>query len=275
MSDPLGHDRNPQAKQMADESMVRTLAAQIDAIWPQERPIVAAYDPPPARILDVGCGTGEFTSRIARELPHATAVGVDLVESSLELARARTADLGGRVRYERGDAYELAFGDASFDLVACRHVLQAIPDAPRVLAELVRVLAPGGRLHVIAEDYGMIHAVSSKVDLATFWFEAPRAFARATGTDLHVGRHVAGHLRALPVDDVRMHYIAVDTVRVPRATFAAIFDAWRDGYVEPLAAVLDRPEAEVRAAFEATIDAIRDPNGFALWLVPLVTARRR
>jgi ubiquinone/menaquinone biosynthesis C-methylase UbiE len=266
-------DRNPQAKQMADESMVRTLAAQADAIWPQEQPIVAAYAP--NRLLDVGCGTGEFTSRVARLFPKAAAIGVDLVETSLELARARCADLGDRVTFQCGDAYELPFGDGAFDLVACRHVLQAIPDAPRVLAELVRVLAPGGRLHVIAEDYGMIHAVSAKADLAKFWFEAPRAFARATGTDLHVGRHIVGHLRALPVDDVRVHYIAVDTLRVPRATFAAIFEAWRDGYVEALAPVLDRPQAEIRAFFDATIDAIRDPDGFALWLVPLVTARRK
>jgi ubiquinone/menaquinone biosynthesis C-methylase UbiE len=269
-------DRNPQAKQMADESMVRTLAAQADAIWPQEQPIVAAYAP--NRLLDVGCGTGEFTSRVARLFPKAAAIGVDLVETSLELARTRCADLGNRVTFQCGDAYELPFGDGAFDLVACRHVLQAIPDAPRVLAELVRVLAPGGRLHVIAEDYGMIHVVGrrlgTQVDLAKFWFETPRAFARATGTDLHVGRHVVGHLRALPVDDVRVHYVAVDTLRVPRETFAAIFEAWRDGYVEPIAAHVGRPAAEIRAAFDATVDAIRDPEGFALWLVPVITARR-
>ncbi|HEY1548826.1 MAG TPA: class I SAM-dependent methyltransferase [Kofleriaceae bacterium] len=268
-------DRNPQAKQMADESMVRTLAAQIEAIWPQEEPIVRASGWP-ANVLDVGCGTGEFTSRIARLFPAARVTGVDLVEASLELARARCADLGDRVRFARGDAYELAFADATFDFVGCRHVLQAIPDAPRVLGELVRVLAPGGRLHVIAEDYGMIHAVSPTVDLAKFWFEQPRAFARATGTDLHIGRHIAGHLSALSVrvEDVAIHYIAVDTLRVPRATFAAIFEAWRDGYVPALHEHVGTPEPELRAAFDATIDAIRDPNGYALWLVPLVTARR-
>jgi ubiquinone/menaquinone biosynthesis C-methylase UbiE len=266
-------DRNPQAKQMADESMVRTLAAQADAIWPQEAPIVRACSP--TRILDVGCGTGEFTSRIARLFPAARATGVDLIEASLELARTRCAELGDRVTFQRADAFELPFGDAAFDFVACRHMLQAIPDAPRVLGELVRVLAPGGRLHVIAEDYGMIHVVSPKVDLAKFWFEVPRAFGRATGTDLHVGRHVVGYLRELPVDDVQMHYIAVDTVRVPRATFAAIFEAWRDGYLDALHEHVGRSLSEIRAAFDATIDGIRDPDGFALWLVPLVTARRR
>jgi ubiquinone/menaquinone biosynthesis C-methylase UbiE len=268
-----GMDRNPQAKQMADESMVRTLAAQIEAIWPQEEPIVGA-NAAPSKILDVGCGTGEFTSRVARLFPAARAVGVDLVDASLELARARCADLGDRVRFDRGDAYELPFADATFDFVACRHVVQAIPDAPRVLGELVRVLAPGGRLHVIAEDYGMIHVVSPQVDLAKFWFETPRAFARATGTDLHIGRHIVGHLRALPIADVAMHYIAVDTLRVPRATFAAIFEAWRDGYVPALFEHVGTPEAELRAAFDATIAAIRDSDGYALWHVPLVTAWR-
>ena len=257
---------------MADESMVRTLAAQIDAIWPQEQPITAAYAP--ARILDVGCGTGEFTSRIARQHPHARALGVDLVEPHLELARARCADLGERVRFERADAYALPYEDGAFDLVACRHVLQAIPDPHLVLAELVRVLAPGGRLHVIAEDYGMIHVVSPREDLAKFWFDGPRAVARGGNTDLGIGRHIYTYLRALPVADVTIHYIAVDTLRVPRATFAAIFEAWRDGYVEPIAQLTGQSEARVRELFDATIDGIRDPDGFALWLVPLATARR-
>jgi ubiquinone/menaquinone biosynthesis C-methylase UbiE len=263
-------DRNPQAKQMADESMVRTLAAQIEAIWPQEEPITRGYAP--TDILDAGCGTGEFTSRIARLFPEARATGVDLVEESLELARARCADLAPRVAFQQADIYELPFESGAFDLVACRHVLQAIPDAPRVLRELVRVLRPGGRLHLIAEDYGMIHMPSP--ELARFWLDMPLRFGRATGTDLHIGRHVASHLRALPVDDVRVQYVAVDTLRVARPTFAAIFEAWRDGYVDAIVEHVGLPADDVRAAFEATIAAIRDPAGFALWSVPLVTARR-
>ena len=61
-------DRNPQAKQMADESMVRNLAAQAQAIWPQEEPLVRSY-PAPSAVLDVGCGTGEITSRVAGVFP--------------------------------------------------------------------------------------------------------------------------------------------------------------------------------------------------------------
>ena len=64
---PALTDRNPQADMMADESMVRTLATQAEAIWPQEEPLFARYRlPDQARILDVGCGTGEVSARIAR-----------------------------------------------------------------------------------------------------------------------------------------------------------------------------------------------------------------
>src|SRR4051812_35072400 len=53
---------NPQAREMADESMVRNLAAQADAIWPQEEPLFDRYQlPAEASVLDAGCGTGEIS----------------------------------------------------------------------------------------------------------------------------------------------------------------------------------------------------------------------
>jgi hypothetical protein len=52
-------DLNPQAREMADESMVRNLAAQAEAIWPQEKPLFDRYRlPTEANVLDAGCGTG-------------------------------------------------------------------------------------------------------------------------------------------------------------------------------------------------------------------------
>ena len=63
-------DLNPQAKQMADESMVRNLDAQARAIWPQEAPLLRRYAlPAEPRILDAGCGTGEGASRLAELFP--------------------------------------------------------------------------------------------------------------------------------------------------------------------------------------------------------------
>jgi ubiquinone/menaquinone biosynthesis C-methylase UbiE len=268
-------DRNPQAKEMADESMVRNLAAQAQAIWPQEEPLFRRYALPDApRILDVGCGTGEIALRLADMFPRATIVGVDIIEAHLELARRRS-NHGDRVQFQTADAFALPFDDKSFDLVICRHVLQSIPTPELVLAQLIRVARSGGVLHLIPEDYDMIHAAPTRVDVSWFWHAAPRAYMAATGIDLHIGRNAFRHLRALPVDDIRYDYVHVDTQRVPRDLFAQIFTAWRDGYVAACVEHLRKPESEIREYFDATIDCIRNPDGFALWVVPVVSARVR
>src|SRR4051812_23220127 len=111
-------DLNPQGKQMADESMIRCLAAQVEAIWPQEKALINFYRlPRNARVLDVGSGTGEFSARVASALPDAQVLGVELLETSVEHARARHGGLAPRLRFEVGDAFALALPDNSFDLV--------------------------------------------------------------------------------------------------------------------------------------------------------------
>src|SRR5205809_2717138 len=139
---------SPQAKEMADESMVRNLAAQAEAIWPQEEKIFDRHPAGDGAVLDVGCGTGEILARLAAKYPQASFVGVDLEEPHLARAAARCAAFGERVRFERGDAMALPFADDAFDLVVCRHLIQAVPDARRVLAEIRRVVRPGGRAHL-------------------------------------------------------------------------------------------------------------------------------
>src|SRR5690606_29965171 len=70
--------RNPQAQQMGDESMARNLAHQAQAIWPQEQRLFDRYGlEGPVRILDLGCGTGEITRRLADRYPQATLLGID------------------------------------------------------------------------------------------------------------------------------------------------------------------------------------------------------
>ena len=97
-------DLNPQAKQMADESMVRGLDAQARAIWPQELQLIRRYAiPDEARILDAGCGTGEGSSRLAELFPRAQVLGVDIIDEHLDLARSRYAHLAARLRFERQD----------------------------------------------------------------------------------------------------------------------------------------------------------------------------
>ncbi len=92
---------NPQGEQMADESMIRTLAAQIEAIWPQEKSLLNFYRlPRNARVLDVGSGTGEFSARVAEAWPEARVVGVELLPESVEYARRKHAALAPRLQFE-------------------------------------------------------------------------------------------------------------------------------------------------------------------------------
>lgn len=267
-------DLNPQAEQMADESMVRNLSAQAQAIWPQERALFARYAlDDDARILDAGCGTGEITSRLAELFPRAALLGVDVVPSHLERARARCAQLGDRVRFEERDIYALGLPDDAFDLTVCRHVLQALPQTDRVLAELVRVTRPGGRLHLIAEDYGMIHFQRGRLDADAFWNVAPRAYGEATGTDVYVGRNVFTTLRRLGLEEISVDYVVVDPLRTPRATMAAIFAAWRDGYAGAFEAHTPFTRAAATAHFDDMLATLADPDGYAVWHVPVIAAR--
>ena len=263
---------NPQARQMADESMVRNLRAQAECIWPQEREIFVRHGLVGGiRILDAGCGTGEITGRLAEMYPSSSILGVDIVDAHLDLARARFAHLGDRLRFEHRSIFDLGLPGGSFDLVACRHVLQAIPHPERVLAELVRVTRPGGRLHVLAEDYGMMHFPVRALDPDEFWRDGPQVLGRRTGTDMRIGRHTYSILRELGLRDISVDHVVVDTLRAPRESFAAIWEAWRDGYASVLAENTRFTETEVRAHFDDMIATIRDPASYAAWLVPVVT----
>ncbi len=259
---------------MADESMVRNLEAQARAIWPQEVALLRRYAlPEDAYILDAGCGTGEIASRLAELYPRARVIGIDILDDHLELARKRHATLAPRLQFEHQSVFSMDFPDATFDLTACRHVLHSIPYADRVIAELARVTRPGGRLHLIAEDYGMLHFQRGALDARDFWHEVPLAAGRATGTDLFIGRNAYGILGTLGLDEIAVDYVVVDTLRVPRETFATILEAWRDGYASLIGETTPISEDAARAYFDEMIANVRNPLGYALWLVPVVSAR--
>jgi SAM-dependent methyltransferase len=269
-------DLNPQAKQMADESMVRNLAAQASAIWPQEASLFDRYALPAApRILDAGCGTGEIASRLAERFPAGSVLGVDIVDAHLELGRARYARLAPRLQFEHQSIFELSAANDTFDLTVCRHVLHAVPHAERVVAELARVTRPGGTLHLIPEDYGMLHFQhGAAFDPAVFWHRAPEQFGAATETDLFIGRDIFTILANRRFEAIAIDYVIVDPLRVPRETFASILEAWRDGYAESIEELTEFSRESATAYFDAMVANVRDPLGYAVWMVPVVSARK-
>ncbi len=259
---------------MADESMVRNLEAQARAIWPQEIALLRRYElPEETRILDAGCGTGEGASRFAELFPNASVLGVDIIDAHLDLARSRYGKLAPRLRFERRSIFELQLPDRMFDLTVCWHVIHSIPYPERVIGELARVTKPGGYLHLIPEDYGMLHFENGIPNPRDFWHVAPASMAAATGTDLFIGRNIFRILSNMNFRQMTMDYIVVDTLRVPRETFAAIIEAWRDGYAGIISESTPISRESAVAYFNQMIANIRDPHGYAVWMVPVVSAR--
>ena len=109
------------------------------------RAIAAAH---PRKVLEVGPGPGELSARIAMEL-GADVTAVDVSERMVELARRRGVDA------QVGDVQALPFADASFDTVVAAWMLYHVPDLDRGLAEIARVLTPGG--HLIAATNSELH----------------------------------------------------------------------------------------------------------------------
>lgn len=94
------------------------------------------------RVLDVGCGGGLVAEELARRGAEVT--GLDLSAAALATARAHAAAGGLSIRYEQGRAEALPFADGAFQAVVCADCLEHVDDLERVVAEVARVLRPGG-----------------------------------------------------------------------------------------------------------------------------------
>ena len=97
------------------------------------------------RALDVACGTGIVTRLLAERVgPAGAVVGLDINPGMLAVARVVAAQ--PNIEWLEGSAVSMALPDATFDSVLCQQGLQFVPDKPAALAEMRRVLTPGGRL---------------------------------------------------------------------------------------------------------------------------------
>lgn len=103
----------------------------------------------PARVLDVGCGTGVFAARLRAALPRVEVYGVDLVAEMLQKGRARWRSQRGHVLPVQGDSERLPFPAGCFDVVTCSNSFHHYPRQDRAVVEMRRVLKPGGRLMIV------------------------------------------------------------------------------------------------------------------------------
>lgn len=122
----------------------------VEGVNAEELAFAAVAEVAPTRVLEVGCGMGEFAERVVREL-GAEAVAVDISSRMIALSRARGLD--ARV----ADVEQLPFGDGAFDVVVANWVLYHVADLDRGVRELARVLRRGGRLVAATLGDGHMH----------------------------------------------------------------------------------------------------------------------
>ena len=125
---------NNEFQQMLDRQNARNNAAHL-----------LPYLKPGLRLLDLGCGPGTISVGLADAVEPGELHGIDMEESQIEMARA-AASAGGHSNafFQTGAVTDLPFEDKSFDVVRSHALLMHIPDTRAVLAEVKRVLKPGG-----------------------------------------------------------------------------------------------------------------------------------
>ena len=122
-------------------------------------------------VLDIGCGAGmDLLLAAKRTGPDGHAIGVDMTDAMIERARQSAATSGLRqVEIRKGDATSLPIADCSIDVVNSNGVLNLVPEKELCFREIVRVLKPGGRLHLadITLDVELPEDACRNIDLWT------------------------------------------------------------------------------------------------------------
>jgi SAM-dependent methyltransferase len=127
------------------EHQIAVDAAHYGPFLPSEAELRLLGDVVGRRILELGCGGGQCSIAFARQ--GASAAGIDLSDEQIVFARRLAAQHGVAVDFQQGDAADLSrFAVASFDIVFSAYALHYVPAIERCLAEVARVLVPGGRL---------------------------------------------------------------------------------------------------------------------------------
>lgn len=208
------------------------------------------------RVLDVACGTGVVARRAAEVVgPSGAVTGLDLAADMIDVARRAPAPAEPRIEWHVGDAASLPFPDAAYDVVVCQMGLMFVADKDVAVAEMRRVLAPGGRAVVATPG-----AIQPPFEILE------RAIVEHIGADLgafvglvfsmHDPDALAALLRHAGLDDVSASVTAVDLRLPPPEEFL-----WQYINITPMGPIVAAAPEEAKAALER--DVLRGWASFA------------
>ena len=221
------------AEEYADDARLRRRAAAFAGVGAPDDariPLVASVvEAAPSRVLEVGCGWGELAEWLAQET-GAEVVAVDLSPRMVELARERGVDASV------ADVQALPFPDASFDVVVAAWMLYHVPELDRALAEIARVLRPGGTFVAATNSRLHLHELRELVGSGPSTLK----FAREDGAD-HLSPQFVD-IRRIDVDGV---HVLADRAEVEDYVRASIS---MSPFVDNLPPVIDEPFVARRAS---------------------------
>ena len=219
------------------------------------------------RVLDAGCGPGSITLGLATAVAPGEVIGIDAQPSLVDQARALAVQRGvTNVRFEVANVYDLPFPDGSFDAAFNNTVLMHLREPVRALAELRRVLRPGGIAGVRDPDSGG-DIIGPDTPLLQQWFSLRDRVLRHNGGNPHIGRYhgrlllEAGFVRAEASASVRSRGSLEETrqsavylkAQLSGRSRTALAEGWIDhGTVDAIVAEIDA-WAERSDAFQAGI----------------------
>ena len=151
----------------SEEESKRTEQAYLspEIVRQRERTLAIVNPARGERVVDVGCGPGLLAMELAAAVGEkGRVIGIDSSSAMIGLAKKRCGSLPN-VELREGDATNLALDDAYADVVCCTQVLLYVPDHEKAIAEMYRVLKPGGRVVVMETDWRSAVLHSSDEDL--------------------------------------------------------------------------------------------------------------
>jgi ubiquinone/menaquinone biosynthesis C-methylase UbiE len=164
------------------------------------------------KILDVGCGLGQFTRAMARVVgPSGRVVGVEKDEAQLAEAQRQAIVDGeeGLIDLRAGDASELplsASGWGSFDVAHARFVLEHVNDPLGVVKQMVRAVRPGGRVVLADDDHDVLRLCPEPPGFRQLWEAYMRTYDRL-GNDPYVGRRLVSLLHEAQAKPTRNNWV--------------------------------------------------------------------
>jgi ubiquinone/menaquinone biosynthesis C-methylase UbiE len=183
------------------------LLRQVDRSWSKESRNLQWFGvSDSASILDLGCGPGHFTLRVANWLPHAKITALDEQQSMLERAREC---LGDRATFVNAPAHATGLPAESFDFVLARLLLQHVRDPRLVVKEARRLLGPGGKLIITDIDDELFGIVEPRVPGLRRVLARYGQAQAARGGNRRIGRTLVRLLRDAHFTDTELECVSI------------------------------------------------------------------